>query len=100
MDHRTATAPKLSRGRPSITTPSLEKIRDDRQHKTYDDEKNSIRYKVRKGHEPNTAEQRNETLLPLSENKVRQTDRAKNYSPNQRSFVTHLKPPYRSRNFS
>jgi hypothetical protein len=58
------------------------KIWDYRERKTYDNEQNCIRYEIRKGHQPNAAEQRNETLLPLPENKLRQTDRAKNYSQN------------------
>jgi 3-mercaptopyruvate sulfurtransferase SseA len=58
------------------------KIWDYREGETYDNEQNCIRYEIRKGHQPNAAEQRNETLLPLPENKIRQTDRAKNYSQN------------------
>ena len=78
----------------AITKQELEKIRDDRQHEADNDEKQRIRHKVRKSHEPDTAEQWNESLLPFTENKVRQTDRAKNDPPNQRSFARQSSLPF------
>ena len=45
------------------------------------DEKNCIRHKVREGHKCNSAEQRNETSLLLSVDKVGKTDRTENHSP-------------------
>ena len=76
----------------AITKQNLEKIRDDRQNETDKDEKQRIRHKVRKSHEPDTAEQWHESLLPFAENKVGQTDRAKNDPPNQRSFARQSSP--------
>jgi len=72
---------------------------DYRERETHDNEQNCIRYEIRKCHQPNAAEQRNETLLPLPENKIRQTDRAKNSSKiNAPSLLTEDR--LSTRNFS
>jgi hypothetical protein len=78
----TAVSPKLAR---QIINCVLEskKIWDYRERETHDNEQNCIGYEVRKGHQPDAAKQGNKTLLPLSKNKVGQTDRAKNYPPDQ-----------------
>jgi len=67
-----------------------------RQRQPDNNEKNGIRHKVRKGHKSNSAEQRNETLLFFSINKVSKTDCPENHSPKQGRSATQLGPPFSS----
>jgi len=57
------------------------KIRHYRQRQPNNDEKNYISHEVRKGHQPEAAEQWNEAVLFFSINEVRKTDRSEQHSP-------------------
>jgi hypothetical protein len=72
------------------------KVRNYRQCQPNNNEKNCIRHKVRKGHKSNSAEQRNETLLFFSINKVSKTDCPENHSPKQGRSATQFWPPFSS----
>jgi hypothetical protein len=67
VDHSTISKPK--------------KVGNYGQRQSHNNEENCIRHKVREGHESNSAEQRNKSLLFLSVNKVGKTDRTENHSP-------------------